>query len=184
MNDLEDLMSEDKAFVEDIKISFIDVPSAISLVVFFNGCSIKCIDCQNCQFQKRDENKIVSIKNIVNYLNSKTLNNWICFQGGEPFDQPDSLFKIISLLNKNVAIYTGYSDLIVFRKFKHITSLKCVKFIKTGRYMKERTIKGKFLITSNQKVFVKRDDNFFEFDWLNDKNNSNLIKIIESICPL
>lgn len=174
-------MEDITGYVEVIRTSFIDIPSQIASVVFFRGCSIKCKDCQNCCLQTFDPTKLVSSNKIVYEINEKKLNNWVCFQGGEPFDQPDFLYTIIKNIKKNVCIFTGYSHNIVFHKYNQILDLPNVKMVKTGNYISSKKIQNKFLATTNQKVYLKQDEEFILFNWKEDINNQNFIKEIENI---
>ena len=168
-------------YVENIRFSFIDIPSQISLVIFFRGCSIKCKDCQNCHLQTKDETKKVNIDYVMKYIDGKKLNNWICFQGGEPFDQPLFLYNIIKRLNKKVCIFTGYEFRIIKSKYKNILDLTNVIMIKAGKFILQKRIYNKFLATTNQKLFFKINNKFEEFDWIQDTNNKNIIDKIKSI---
>lgn len=83
-----------------IKNSFIDFPGAVSTVLFFSGCNLRCPYCHNYQFVVSPQNIADQSKEIWEYLEKrKKLIDGVVLSGGEPTLQPD-LKTIVSEIRK------------------------------------------------------------------------------------
>lgn len=147
--------------VANIVTSFIEIPSKICLSVYFSGCVFNCIGCQNPELQDLNYGKKMHIGDVLNVINKNKLARWVCFLGGEPFFQYDFLLNLCKNINKSIGIYTGNSIDTIFEKYPEILSLDNVKFIKTGKYIELLKCNNEFPITSNQMVYVKKNN-----DWV------------------
>lgn len=80
-------------------------------VLFVQGCSHHCPGCQNEHTWEFGKGKDMSIQDIVDDIISNPFIDGVTISGGEPFDQSEELYKLVSVLKmhkKNVMIYTGY----------------------------------------------------------------------------
>jgi hypothetical protein len=144
--------------VERCITSFLDVPGQIACVVYFRGCSIRCDGCQNCELRDPEAGGTWwSAGALASHLNSKRLPSWVCFQGGEPLDQPAFLEAVIERLDPRfkVAIYTGYGATRSLIRHRGLLSRPSVRMFKAGPFIQARRVMGSFLATSNQELFVK-----------------------------
>ncbi|MGD9200793.1 MAG: anaerobic ribonucleoside-triphosphate reductase activating protein, partial [Chitinispirillia bacterium] len=83
-----------------IKNSLIDFPGAVSTVLFFSGCNLRCPYCHNYQFVVAPSNTADQSEVIWEYLEKrKKLIDGVVLSGGEPTLQPN-LKNIISEIRK------------------------------------------------------------------------------------
>lgn len=77
------------------KLSLIDYPGRIAVVVFFPGCNFLCPFCQNPDLvdpKKFNKNLFIKEKDFFDFLKKrKGLLEGVCLTGGEPTIQPDLL---------------------------------------------------------------------------------------------
>ena len=93
---------------------------------------------------------------------------WVCFQGGEPLDQPDFVKSVIDALDDRfkVAIYTGYAYNLVKRRHSWLFSHPKIYMIKAGPFMQAKRVYNKFLATTNQQLFYKDAEKIWNpLDW-------------------
>lgn len=149
-----------EGYIANIITSFSEIPEHICSSVFMSGCSFNCTGCQNKELQSPIYGKKMSVEEVVNEVNNNQLTSWVCFLGGEPFYQTEFLHNMCTQIQKPIGIYSGNDFNIISDKYSHIISLQNVKFLKTGRYIKELTVEHEFPITSNQEVYLKKDNNW------------------------
>lgn len=120
----------------------------IALDIFFQGCNLKCNGCHNIELQDRnngiecDTNDIIKIADSIFY-------DSIVFMGGEPLEQQESLFDMISRIDKPKILYTGWLYNDIPNKIKNL-----VNIIIDGRYIEELKTYD-FPASSNQRVFIE-----------------------------
>lgn len=121
-------------------MGLVDGPG-VRLIVFFQGCSLRCSFCHNPDTWALNEGNTISseelIKNILRYKTYfKASGGGVTFSGGEPLLQPDFLIEILRLCKEN-GIHTTidtagcglgkydeilkYTDLVIF-DVKHVKS--------------------------------------------------------------
>ncbi len=92
--------------------STVDGPGRRS-VVQVAGCSLRCAGCYVPETHDPNGGASVSIDWIVEQINEQRADHdGVTILGGEPFDQPTSLNRLVERLkaeNYHVAIYTGYT---------------------------------------------------------------------------
>ena len=77
----------------------------IRSVLFLQGCSMNCPGCHNRDIQKRGEGSLMSIDEIISFVESRCHNKRITISGGEPLEQWEALEKLlISLKEKGFDI--------------------------------------------------------------------------------
>jgi len=119
-------------------MGLVDGPG-VRLIVFFQGCSLRCSFCHNPDTWGANEGNSISseelIKNILRYKTYfKASGGGVTFSGGEPLLQPDFLIEMLRLCKVNgihTAIDTAgcglgrydeilkYTDLVIF-DVKHV----------------------------------------------------------------
>ena len=137
------------------------------MVIEFPHCSFKCDKecgksiCQNLPMVL-EPNIEISIKNIVSRYVANDLTQAIVFQGLEPFDSWDDVWKLIVALREvtldDIVIYTGYTEEEIYGKMHYIiNNLKQFPniIIKFGRFIPDQTphydkILGVKLASNNQ----------------------------------
>lgn len=81
--------------------------------IWFQGCSIRCPGCISADTWGFKRGMTTTVENlhavIAPWLNEA---DGVTISGGEPFDQPDALLKLLKLLNlsdhQDVLVYTGH----------------------------------------------------------------------------
>jgi len=79
--------------------------------IWLQGCSLKCLDCQNPEFQSHIPRILIDPRKL--YEKIKDLDNdGITISGGEPLQQAKALSEFLQLYRskgKTVIIFTGYT---------------------------------------------------------------------------
>ncbi len=119
----------------------------LRLVLFLQGCNVRCPGCHNKASWDINKGHIVDIDCLVEELRKKSINKKITISGGEPLMQQEAL---IVLLNKiqdfDIALYTSYEETEVSSELKGLVS-----HLKTGKFIisKKTTVKP-FVGSTNQ----------------------------------
>jgi anaerobic ribonucleoside-triphosphate reductase activating protein len=129
---------------------------SIGCSIFFQGCSKRCKGCHNPQLQPFDGGEEITVKALADRIkkNSDWYNS-VALIGGEPLDQPKSLFlllKEIKSLNLEAWLYTGYE---VAEIPKNILDLCDV--VIAGEYREDLPNPDKFPASTNQIVLDRRE---------------------------
>jgi anaerobic ribonucleoside-triphosphate reductase activating protein len=124
----------------------------ISLDIFFQGCSKRCVGCQNTTLQQFNGGFDYETDFVVKHIN-KNINFYdsVVFVGGEPLEQPYALYDLVKKVSLPKVLYTGllYNDIP-----RHIRDN--INVIIDGIYDEElRT--DKFPASSNQKIYINGD---------------------------
>ena len=160
-----------KASIASIEtFSVFDGPG-IRTVIFFNGCTLRCIYCHNPEMFKMGE-KNTSVNQLVNIIKKNKDyykdNGGVTFSGGEPLLHQDFLIKVCKRLKKegiNTALDTAgvglgnykkllkYIDLIIL-DIKHV-EIDGYKLI-TGRTMEKVAEFIKEANNMNKKFWIRQ----------------------------
>lgn len=145
-------------YIARITTSFIEIPNSICCAIYFSGCAFNCVGCQNKELQDIKYGKEMTVNEILQKIQENDLANWVCFLGGEPFYQPEFLYELCKNINRPIGIYTGNDYKMLTKKYKQIIDIKNVKFLKTGRFDMKLIMENEFPITSNQHVYIKKNN--------------------------
>lgn len=120
------------------------------VVLFLQGCNIKCEGCQNPSTWDINLGKKVECKLLANKIRSIAKYKALTISGGEPLMQQDELpFLLEELKDFDLCLYTGYDLSDVPNKI-----LKHLHWIKTGKYIKElKTTTKPFVGSKNQEMW-------------------------------
>jgi len=160
-----------KASIDSIEsLGLVDGPG-IRVVVFFNGCKLRCKYCHNPEmWQKGEENYTPEelVKKILRYKPYFQKNGGVTFSGGEPLLHGDFIIQVCKLLKKenvHIALDTAgvgignYEKILknidlVLLDIKHIHDAGYHEI--TGGNMEEVDKFIKELNKSNAKVWVRQ----------------------------
>lgn len=110
------------------------------VVVFFQGCPHRCKGCHNSENISFDGGNKMTISELFDKImvGINPLIKGVTFSGGEPFAQPEGLYKIIKMLrektNLNIWVYTGYN----FDEVKYFPAMKEIDVLVDGRFIEEK----------------------------------------------
>ncbi|MFH1831403.1 MAG: 4Fe-4S cluster-binding domain-containing protein [bacterium] len=144
-----------KGRIARIFTSFIDVPDAIAVAIFFSGCSIRCKGCQNKDIWDPTSGTLMSDIEVLQKVKDNTLADCVAFLGGEPTDQLPFLLEMCSQIKQHtklpIALYTG-------REFEDLPQelLDHLFMVVCGPYREDLQKKG-WPASSNQRVFKKKE---------------------------
>lgn len=82
----------------------------LRLVVFTQGCNLRCPGCHNPATHALEAGKLVELSEIRKKWKRNPLLHGITISGGEPFLQPESVLELIKMAQAdglNVNIYSG-----------------------------------------------------------------------------
>ncbi|MDL2211412.1 4Fe-4S cluster-binding domain-containing protein [Erysipelotrichaceae bacterium OttesenSCG-928-M19] len=114
--------------------SIVDGPG-LRIVIFFQGCQHDCYNCHNKDTHSMEDNKLMSVAEIVSYVKANPLINKVTISGGEPFLQYDGLLELCQALQDyKLWLYTGYT----------IAELKALNYDAVFQYL-EALVDGKFI---------------------------------------
>lgn len=133
------------------------------LAIWTVGCSKHCTGCSNPELWDFDDRKDMDVEQIserVHKMISGKEVDGITFTGGDPFEQPSDLLRLISLLrdiSEDIIVYTGYT----YRELTEILTAEQLDLIKQnvsllidGRYIDELN-DGKCVLrgSTNQQLY-------------------------------
>lgn len=122
-------------------------------VVFVQGCSHHCPECQNPETWDFDGGTEMTVEEIAADYRKHRLLDGITLSGGDPFFQQKACVELLKLLpDVNVWVYTGFE----YDEIKNTELAKMADVLVTGRFMKELACDGKMYGSSNQKIIRRK----------------------------
>ncbi len=84
------------------------------IVLWVEGCSLKCKGCMAVSMQERRESSKKSVREIFSTIKKASQGlDGITISGGEPFEQAESLYELTQLIRKetnlDIMVYSGYT---------------------------------------------------------------------------
>ncbi len=125
-------------------------------VLFVSGCPHHCDGCHNPQTWDYHAGVRVTLGEVYDKLTESAITN-VTISGGEPFEQVDSLYELVSAIKattaKTVWIYSGYTfENLVFDKEK-LRLLEICDVLVDGRFEKDNTeLNLRFKGSLNQRI--------------------------------
>lgn len=130
------MVMDQNFYVADITATWIDYPNPtdIAVIVYFEGCSHNCLDCQNPQNQIRHaENRVQFSDLIVSIIQAGKAwrTDKVVLSGGDPFYHTDIkdfqamalLISHLENLGYKVCVYTGYSCFEILKFYGELDKL-------------------------------------------------------------
>lgn len=129
-------------------------------VVWFQGCTLNCPGCFNTQTHDPAGGQLISSEHLCDMLlDPERTCDGITISGGEPFQQPEELFTLLSSLRKRksppILVFSGlsYTQLDSNHKFK--ICLPLIDALICGPYDKERPpAYERFCSSANQELWL------------------------------
>ena len=135
--------------------------SGNKLGVWFQGCSRQCKECISPEYQPYGNGTAILVDELFSLLGG-IVPDGLVVSGGEPFDQPDALFELVSIFNEkynnDVLIYTGYTMEEMRGKpdpiYKKIIDMTAVLI--DGTYIAALNSGSGLAGSSNQKIHIRK----------------------------
>lgn len=130
-------------------------------VVWFQGCTLNCEGCFNPATHSTNISLLKSIAQLANEILSLSNIEGITVSGGEPFQQPESLFELLKMVKENssltVILLSGYSlaEIEKMEFGKQILSFSDVLI--AGRYEQKLRTAGGLCGSSNKTIHLLTD---------------------------
>jgi len=124
------------------------------LGIWFQGCSIRCKGCISDHGWEFDPRYRMTWKEGEGYLKNRY--GRLTISGGEPFDQPEVLLKLLKTAKKysyyDILIYSGYTYASLSKRFSDILSY--IDVLIDGPFMKGRYTNKAWKGSSNQCMYI------------------------------
>lgn len=128
------------------------------LGIWFQGCSIRCKGCISDHSWEFDPAYRTSWKEVEGYLKHRY--GRLTISGGEPFDQPEALLKLLKMARKysynDILVYSGYTYSTLSKKYPEI--LDNIDVLIDGPFIKGRKTDRIWKGSSNQRMYVFNPD--------------------------
>jgi len=142
--------------------------------LWFQGCSIHCKGCISEHTRAFDEKFLMNLNYVFYKLKElKKFNpDGITISGGEPFDQPNALSKILKFVRKlkykEILVYSGYNYGYLKNNYKDI--LKNIDILISGPFMVNLSGSKIWRGSDNQEIIIlsKKTKNKYKDINLND----------------
>jgi anaerobic ribonucleoside-triphosphate reductase activating protein len=138
--------------------STVDGPGRRS-VVQVAGCSIRCANCYIPETHRRENGRLTSVDEIVFEIDKRSgEHDGVTILGGEPFDQAESLEKLVARLKAksyHITVYSGYTleDLVVRNDLNINSILANTDLLIDGAFKSELARNaGEYRGSSNQRL--------------------------------
>ena len=123
------------------------------------GCKKRCKNCSNPELQNENPDKNISLSDIFCIIEKcKIRADGITITGGEPFYQPDELYKLLSFVRNiginDILIFTGYSFSELQQNPETAKILSLAGAIVDGEYIDELNDNIGIRGSSNQRLYI------------------------------
>lgn len=129
----------------------------IRILLFLQGCSIRCKGCINKQLWKFDGGVSVSAQEILELVRKENACG-ITLHGGEPLDQAKGLYDIVELLKDNgltTILFTGYQKKELNKE--QIKVWDKSELVVSGRFVeKKKSFNLQFRGSTNQRIITHK----------------------------
>lgn len=151
----------------------------IRTTFFVTGCTHKCPECFNEEYQDKNFGNIWTEKEtqqVIDYLNNDVVNG-LTILGGEPFQNTLDLIQIVKEIktqtNKSIWIYSGYTFEELSKNPVQLELLELCDFLVDGLFeINLKDLKLRFRGSSNQRIIdIKKSLNNKEIILWNEKED-------------
>ncbi len=128
-------------------------------VIWFQGCILNCEGCFNENLQPSKGGTLCSIDSLIEQIYRTKNINGVSISGGEPFQQPNSLLKLLKKIKSetsySIVLFSGYT----LEEIKKISSqsLSYIDILISGRFKKDYISLHPLKGSENQKIYFLSD---------------------------
>lgn len=133
------------------------------------GCRFKCPGCMTPELQSFEAGNEMSVEGIISALRKIPHKiDGFTISGGEPFEQPDELEKLVCALceefTDDIIIYSGYTYDELLKKGEKCKSIfDKIAVLVDGRYIDELNDNKGLRGSANQNVIIFRDTERYSY---------------------
>jgi len=144
------------------------------LGIWFQGCTIRCKGCIANHSWEFDPQYKMKWKEIESYLKNEY--GKLTISGGEPFDQPEALLKLLKMARKyrynDILVYSGYTYTVLDKKYPDI--LYYIDILIDGPFMEKNETSAIWKGSGNQNMYIFNPElkELYESYGLKEKNRS------------
>lgn len=165
-------------------------PGRERLGIWTQGCTIHCPGCMTPESWNFDQKYFLDFHLLEERIIKSNLEGYtsVVISGGEPFDQPDGLYILLSQLRKHnftdILVYSGYGYNLILKKFP--THLKLIDLLISEPYIQDQTNLKIWRGSDNQEIHIlNHNEKYFESDFEDiNFSNSREIQLIQDGCEI
>lgn len=135
--------------------SIVDGPG-LRTVIFFQGCTHNCLNCQNPQTHDFNGGFDIDINIVIEKVLNKKLQSGVTFSGGDPMSQAEQCIQIAKELKKhniNIWCYTGFTYDFLIQRPIYNDFLQYIDVLVDGVFVDElKSYELQFRGSSNQRL--------------------------------
>jgi len=135
--------------------SIVDGPG-LRTVIFLQGCTHNCLNCQNPQTHDFNGGFEVDINIVIEKILNKKMQSGVTFSGGDPMNQAEQCARIAKELknhNINIWCYTGFTYDFLTQKQVYRDFLQYIDVLVDGVFVEElKSYELQFRGSSNQRL--------------------------------
>lgn len=135
--------------------SIVDGPG-LRTVIWTQGCTHNCKECQNPESHSFKSGFTVSCDEVVESVTNNKIQSGITFSGGDPFEQPLECAYIargLSASKLNLWCYSGYSFEEIIKDSDKLSFLKELDVLVDGKFdCDSKDLSRPFAGSSNQRI--------------------------------
>lgn len=142
--------------------------------IWFQGCNFACKGCISTHTWEKTESTKTELETVLEKCKTYLKYNpdGLTISGGEPFDQPEELYKLLIGVRdmgiNDIMLYSGYKYEYLKKNYSHI--LKLIDILIDGKFEEGFETKYSWKGSENQNmIFLTSDDNLVK-KYLNYKN--------------
>lgn len=165
-------------------------PGKERLGIWTQGCTIHCPGCMTPESWEFDQKYFLDFKSIENLIIKSNLEGYtsIVISGGEPFDQSDGLFILLSQLRRHnftdILVFSGYRYDQILEKFPN--HIKLIDLLVSEPFIQEQTNLKPWRGSDNQKIHIlNHNKDYSESDFENFKSlKEREIQLVQDGCEI
>ena len=125
--------------------------------IWMVGCKHGCKGCSNpelWEFQEKYKTSLETVLALIEQIAKDNTIDGFTITGGDPFEQPEALNKMLSQLqtfSSDILVYTGFEYATIQKEHSDILSL--VSVLIDGKYEEEKNNSSCLIGSDNQKIY-------------------------------
>jgi anaerobic ribonucleoside-triphosphate reductase activating protein len=178
-------LGEEEIYIDLIHFPVLTLGMGKRIGIWFRGCSLRCDGCIAAHAWERDEACRTTagavLREVLDHAGPSRYG--ITISGGEPFDQHEALFGLLTLLRKSgfedIMVYSGYE----FARLKaaYPGTLALIDALVDGRFTKGQPTDSHWKGSDNQNMILLTENANLKMKYLVYRNSrkSRTLQVIE-----